>query len=127
MLHGSGSRELFFEQLAGQAICMARTLHYRAAWRGFAAHEERHSDHAFIAHDGDLRGSAVRHDIQQRYDRSRRKINMAQQDAGLVQHIAQRHDDQLQMRQQPFKIRGRERGQQMVLLEVMSFSHAMIS
>jgi len=63
--HFPVTTEFLLEPVARQSIRMTGALHDRAARRGFAAHEQRDTEHTVIAHHGNLRGSSVLHDIQQ--------------------------------------------------------------
>ena len=78
---------------------MARALHDRAAGRRLAAHEQRDADHAFVADDGDLGRRAVLHHVEQRDDRRRREVDVAQRAARFVEHLAERQVDRLELRQ----------------------------
>jgi len=97
--------ELILEMLSDQTVGVAGALHDRPARGDFTAHEQRDADEAFVADDRDFRRRAVCQHIQQRNDAVGRKINMAQDIAGLVQNLAERHRDEPQVRVESFALR----------------------
>ncbi len=115
--------ELLLESYARQTVCGTGALHDCAVGGGFASHEQRDTDRAVVPHDGDFRGRAVFHHVQERDDGVGRKIDVAQDIAGLVQHHAKGHRYELQVREQPFAHLLRQRVQNVILLGVSSARH----
>ena len=66
--HFAVTIEFLLEAIAREAVRVAGALHDGAARRGFAAHEQRHANGAFVAHHGDFRRRAILHHIEQRDD-----------------------------------------------------------
>jgi hypothetical protein len=81
----------------------AGALHDRLAGRVCATHQQRRSDHPFIADQPDLRRRAILEHGHQRYRRRGRKENVLERDMLLVQNLAQRHRYRLQVRVQPLE------------------------
>src|ERR1700679_4167550 len=123
MQHGTRSIEILLHDLRLQPISQSGALHYRAARRGIAAHEQRNTDDALIAHHGDLVGGTILHHVQQRDDGRRWKVHMAQRAAGFVKHLAERHVDPLELWQPALRFGIRQCGEQ-VVLRVQSCSSA---
>src|ERR1700730_13638801 len=90
--------ELVLELLSDQAVSVTGALHDRPTRGGFTAHEQRDADEAFVADHRDFRRGAVGQHVQQRYDGVGRKVNVAQDIAGLVQTLPEWHRDESQMR-----------------------------
>ena len=112
--------EAIFHDLGFQPQTLSGALYHGPARRGIAAHEQRNTDDALIAHHGDLGGGAVLHHIQQRDDGGRWKVHMAQRAAGLIQHSSERHLDGLHLRQQA-RLHGiRQRCEQMILVDIVN-------
>jgi len=116
-LQRAGALEFPLQQAALQPERVARDLHHGRAWRGVAPHEQRNSDHAFIANPGGFGRCAGLHDIVQRHDGGGGEIGVVQLPAGFVEHCAKRHRDQLQMRRQRLQLRRRQGGEKMVLIQ----------
>ena len=76
------------------------------------------ADKALVSHHGDFRRSAVLQHIQQGHDAVGRKIDMAQDIAGLVQNHAERHWDELQVRIDASALYGVQRRKKLVLLRM---------
>ena len=98
LLHRSGAIEFLLQQMARQPVGVARGLHHGRARRGFAAHEQRNADDAFVAHSRDFCRCARLRDVVQRHDGGGREIGVLQLSAGFVEDFTERHRDQLQMR-----------------------------
>lgn len=101
----------------------ARAQHHRTAGRGFAAHEQRDTDHALITDHGDLGRRTVLHLVHQRDYGRGRKINAVQCVPRLVECLAQRHVDGFKLRQPTPPLVGRQRREQAVQLGVVGKSH----
>src|ERR1700686_5587028 len=108
--------ELVLELLSDQAVSMAGALPDRPTRGGFTAYEQRDADEAFVADHRNFRRRTIGQHVQQRYDGVGRKINVAQDIAGLVQNLPERHRDEPQMRVESSLLRGRQRSQQVILL-----------
>ena len=114
MQHRTRSIELLFHQLRFQPKPLTGALHHRTAGGRLSAHEQGNADDALIADHGNLCRGAVLHDIQQRDDGGRWKIDVAQRSARLVKHLAQRQVDGFQERQPALRLCIRQRGEQVV-------------
>ena len=98
-LHQAGAIEFLLQQARSQPVTVARGLHHGRAGRGIAAHEQRNADDAFVAHARGFGRCAGLHDIVQRHDGGGGEIGVLQLSAGFVEHFAEQHRDQFQMRQ----------------------------
>jgi hypothetical protein len=107
--------EFLLQQAAAQAVRMTGRLHHRRTGRGVAAHEQRNADHPFVADSGGFGRSARRHDVVQRNDRRGREIGVGQLPAGFVEHVAEQHRHEFQVRRQTFELGCRQRREKMVL------------
>src|SRR5690606_24384847 len=115
--------ELLLHRLRGQTQALARALHHRAAWRGLAAHEDRNPDDALVAHDGDLGGGAVLHDIEQRYDGCRREIDVALSPTRFVEYLSQGHFHRFELRMPSPPLRVGQRGQKRIASRIVDSGH----
>jgi hypothetical protein len=123
MLHETAALEVIFHQLASQPVAVSGALHHGATGGGFSAHEQGNADHALVAHHGNLGGCPIFHDVEQGDDGAGGKEHVAHLDTRLIQHMAQRHRHQFQIRQQTFVVLLRQRGKQVVLARFMKSKH----
>src|ERR1700694_858095 len=117
------SMELVLELLSDQPVSVTGALYDRPTWGGFTAHEQRDADEAFVADHRNFRRGAVFQHVQQRHDGVDRKVNVAQDIAGLVQNLPERHRDEPQMRVESIALRGCQRSQQVILLWIVGVEH----
>ena len=115
-LHAPVAMELVLEPLAHQPVSVAGALDDRPARRRLAPHEQGDPDDAFVADHRNLRGRAVLHHVQERDDRIGWKVDMALHIAGLVQHFAEWHGNESQMRIEALALLRRKRCEQVILL-----------
>ena len=87
---------------------LAGALHDRPAGRGFAAHEQRDAEHAFVADHRDLGRCAVFHHVQQRHDGRGGKVNVGHGHARLGEDLPQRHGHRFELGQPPRPLFRRE-------------------
>ena len=73
------------------------------------------ADDALIAHARGFRRRAGLQDIVQRHDGGGGKVCMLQLSTGLVEHFAERQDDQFQVLGKALELRGWQEGEQMIL------------
>ena len=106
--------EFFFQNARVEPVGLPRALHDGATRRRFAAHEQRHADHALMADDRDFSGRAVLHHIEQRNDRRGRKKDVMKLAARLVQHFSQRHVDKGQVSGEVSAFVFGQRGKQVI-------------
>jgi hypothetical protein len=121
--HRAGAVELVFHLLRAQAKAVACALHHGTAGGRFAAHEQRHADHAFAADDGDLCRRSVFHDVEQRDDGRGREVDVAECVAGFIEHLAERELDRLELRLPALPLGIRQCGQQLVVSGVGQTRH----
>ena len=72
-------------------------------------------DQALVAHHGDLGRGAVLHHVEQRNDRAGGEVDVVEDAAGLVDHVAERHREGLEVRRQSLHLGYREGSKQVVL------------
>src|SRR5690348_5533176 len=121
------STELVPESIAREPIRLTGTLHEGATRSRFTSHEQRHPDGALSAHHGDLGRRAVTHDVQERDDRVRRKIDVPQCGTGFVEHLAEWHWNQLEMRKKSFALGRRQGAEDVVVVGFVSAVHPFAS
>ncbi len=115
--------KLVLEALAAESIGVPRTLHDRAVRGRLAAHEQRDADQALVARYRKLCRRAISEHIQQRDDAVGRKIHVPQRVTGFIQDLAERHIDELQVREDPFPLLGGEGREQVILGRVVGYWH----
>ena len=119
----AGSGELRLYHRRRQHKTTARAKHHGAAGRRPAAHEQRNADHALVAYDGDFGRRTVLHLVDQRDDRSDRKIDLRQCAPRFVERLAQWHVDRFKVRQQALPLILRQGCEQAVFAEVRGDDH----
>ncbi len=116
--------EFILELLAGKAVRRSRALHYGTARRALAAHEECHPDHAFVADHGDLGGSAVLHDVEERDNGVGREVDVPHGVARLIQDLPELQGHQLQVREHALCGLARQCGKDVILFRGGNLRHA---
>src|ERR1700722_13462383 len=91
MQHGTGTIEFPSQKLRIESKTLTCTLNDCTAGSGFTSHELGYPHDALIAYEGNFRGRAIFHDIEQRDDGGGREVHMAQDGARLVHHLGKWH------------------------------------
>src|SRR5688572_18580671 len=95
-----------------ETVRMSGVLHDGATHGGVAAHEQGDANHALVPHDGDLRGFAIFHDVEQGDYAVRREIRVSHGFAGFIQDLTELEGYQLEMIGKARALRGWQSGKQ---------------
>jgi hypothetical protein len=118
--------KLLLQDQGVEAVCLARALRDRAAWRRLTAHEQCNANEPFIADDRNFGGRAVFHHVEQRDDRRGRKIDVIEPIAGFVDDLPQGHIDAYQMRGKTSPLRLWQNGEQMIPFRMIPVHHLLL-
>jgi len=122
-LHRTCAIELVFQKVTLQPIGMASTLHNSPARRGFSPHKQGDADDSFVSDHGDFGRRAIFHDAQKGYDRVGREIDMTHLRVWLVNHVTKHQRYQFQMRRETVLFFLRQGGKEVVLANMMKWTH----
>ena len=92
--------------------------------RARLSQEQLDSGHAFVAHHRQFRSRSVGQYVEHRHDGVSRKEHVVQELAWLVQHFAERHRDELQVRVKSPTFLGRQCRKQTIPLWFVKGTHA---
>jgi len=106
MLGVPASIEFLLQDLRLEPVAEARGLHHRRTGRRIAAHEQRDSQHAFVADTRYFRRFAGFHDVQHRHDGGRGKMRVQQLLARTIEGFTEPHRKPLQVRRQLPELRS---------------------
>jgi hypothetical protein len=98
-----------------EPVGMAAALHDRPARRALSAHEQGDAQDAVVADHGDFRGAAILHDVEKGDDGIGGEVDVVQNVAGFVEHLAQRKIGRDQVRRQARPDFLRQHAQKQVL------------
>src|SRR5207247_6716555 len=105
------SAKLVFQPLRLQPESVPRALDDCATGRGLATHKQRYTQNTFVTYDRNFSRRAILHDVQQRNDGRRWKVDVPQPDTGFIEDITEPHRYEFQMGREPFVVARRQGGE----------------